>query len=57
MAEFCKECFVKKLLSTKEQQRYKEGRLKINLSKEFDFCEGCGEIKCVVVSCSNEGDD
>lgn len=57
MAEFCRECFVNKLLSSEEQQRYKEGRLKIVLSKELDLCEGCGDIKQVVVNYSDEGDD
>lgn len=56
MAEFCEKCFVDKLLPTKEQQRYKNGRLKITLSKELDLCEGCGEVKCVVVSYIDEGD-
>lgn len=50
MAEFCEKCFVEKLLTAKEQQRYKEGGLKITLSKELDFCEGCGKIKRVVVN-------
>lgn len=57
MAEFCEKCFVEKLLTAKEQQRYKEGRLKITLSKELDLCEGCGEVKCIVVNYSDEGDD
>lgn len=57
MAEFCEKCFVEKLLTEKEQQRYKEGRLKITLSKELDLCEGCGEVRFIVANYSDEGDD
>ena len=42
MAEFCKECFIKHLKPTKEEEEH------IILSEEVDFCEGCGNYDYVV---------
>ena len=50
MSEFCKKCFVEKLLDTKSKMLFKKGKLKITLSEENDFCEGCGAISPVVIS-------
>lgn len=42
MAEFCKKCFVKMNKgSVKEEQ--------LEMSKDNDFCESCGEVKPVVI--------
>lgn len=48
MAEFCKKCFVEKILNTSEQMDYYKGKLKIIMFEDSDFCEGCGEIAQVV---------
>ena len=50
MSEFCKKCFVEKLLDTKSKMLFEKGKLKITLSEENDFCEGCGAISPVVIS-------
>lgn len=50
MAEFCKECFVAELLDSKGQEDYRNGKLTLLMSGGEDFCEGCCEIKPVVVS-------
>ena len=42
MAEFCKDCFIKHFHPTKKEIK------NIVLSKDDDFCEGCGEFKPVV---------
>lgn len=42
MAEFCLECWAKK-------NREKPDKKKYIISKETDLCEGCGEIKPVVI--------
>ena len=42
MAEFCLDCW-NKINGTKHSKR------KYVLSKELDFCEGCGELKHVVI--------
>ena len=46
MAEFCKDCFKKYLLSSKDRERVKDENIVMSLTK--DLCEGCGEIKLVV---------
>ena len=43
MAEFCKDCFKKYLLSSEDRER-----IKIIMFPTKDLCEGCGEIKLVV---------
>lgn len=54
MAEFCKECFVNKLLNSKEQKLYKEGKIEIVESIDNDYCEGCGKIVPVVIEATKE---
>ena len=46
MAEFCKDCFKKYLLSSEDRKRTKDENIIIFPIK--DLCEGCGEIKSVV---------
>ena len=41
MAEICKECFIKTILTSEEQRKYIEGKLTIIESHYKDFCEGC----------------
>lgn len=48
MAEFCKKCFIKKLLTSSEREDYNNGKLKIVMLEGSDFCEGCGEVAPVV---------
>lgn len=48
MAEFCKECFLKFIWHTPSDGT------QIILSEEPDLCEGCGEIKPVVVAVKTE---
>lgn len=43
MADFCKECF------DKEFGEYVKSHEKVVVSKDMSFCEGCGEIKPVVL--------
>lgn len=42
MAEFCLKCW-------NEMNETKDDESKFVLSKELDFCEGCGEWKHVIV--------
>ena len=46
MAEFCKECFKKHILTSKERNEIKDEQIIMHPVK--DLCEGCGEIKFVV---------
>ena len=46
MAEFCKDCFKKYLLSSEDRERIKDENIIMFPTK--DLCEGCGEIKSVV---------
>ena len=46
MAEFCKDCFKKYLLSSEDRERIKDENIIMFPTK--DLCEGCGEIKLVV---------
>lgn len=48
MAEFCKKCFIEKLTfgEIKEEQ--------IIESNDYDLCEGCGEIKHIVLYVKEE---
>ena len=46
MAEFCKDCFKKYLLSSEDMERIKDENIMMFPTK--DLCEGCGEIKLVV---------
>ena len=46
MAEFCKDCFKKYLLSSEDRKRIKDENIIMFPIK--DLCEGCGEIKLVV---------
>ena len=48
MAEFCKKCFIDNLLNSSERMDYENGKLKLVMFEEPDFCEGCGEIVPVV---------
>ena len=48
MAEFCKECFINRILSSSEKEKYNKRHLKIVMFNEPDLCEGCGEILPVV---------
>ena len=43
MAEFCRECFIKHLPSDPKDIPY------IVMSKDSDFCEGCGRVLPVVL--------
>lgn len=54
MAEFCRECFVNKILDSKEQELYEEGKLEIIESTDDDYCEGCGKILPVVIEVTKE---
>ena len=54
MAEFCRECFVNKILDSKEQELYEEGKLEIIESADDDYCEGCGKIVPVVIEVKKE---
>lgn len=42
MAEFCKKCFIR-IEGNKDED-------KIVMSSSDDLCEGCGEVKPVVIS-------
>ena len=55
MEEFCKKCFVKQILTTNEQRKYRNGEIKIVESNYNDLCEGCGKIKPIVLEV--RGDD
>lgn len=46
MAEFCKECFKRHILTSKEREEIKDEQIIMHPIK--DLCEGCGEIKFVV---------
>ena len=46
MAEFCRDCFKKYLLSSEDRERIKDENIVMSPIK--DLCEGCGEIKLVV---------
>lgn len=46
MAEFCKDCFRSKLLTTKENETIKDEQ--IVMFEDEGFCEGCGEVKPLV---------
>ena len=46
MAEFCKDCFRNKLLTTKENREITDEQ--IIMFKGVDYCEGCGQIKPLV---------
>ena len=48
MAEFCRECFIDKLLTASERADYESGKLKIVMFETPDFCEGCQEIIPIV---------
>lgn len=49
MAEFCKECYVKELMLEKDKKDYKSGKLKLEMSDDYNCCEGCGKMKRYVV--------
>lgn len=49
MAEFCKKCFIEKLLSTEDQKLYEQHKLNIVESKSKDLCEGCGKFTTFVL--------
>lgn len=51
MAEFCKECFIRDMLTTKEQNDYHQGKLEIKTTEDDDveFCESCCEYKPFVI--------
>ena len=55
MAEFCKDCFKKYLLSSEDRERIKDENIVMFPTK--DLCEGCGEIKSVVDYVIWEGDE
>lgn len=46
MAEFCKDCFRNKILTSEENQIIKDEQ--IVMFEEQGFCEGCGEVKELV---------
>lgn len=50
MAEFCKKCFVEKMLNSAEKKEYKNGNLTIVTTAEddVDYCEGCSTLGPVV---------
>ncbi len=50
MAEFCKECFMKKIAVPSDN--ITDDRLV--MTEESEFCEGCGEIKPVVIEVKEE---
>ena len=49
MAEFCKECFMKKLITPQERNDYKIGKYKIIESNDNDICESCNQLKPYVI--------
>lgn len=46
MAEFCKECFRSKILTSEENRKIKDEH--IIMFEKQGFCEGCGEVKKLV---------
>lgn len=48
MAEYCKECFIKKILTTDENKEYEDGLIEIVETNFNDLCEGCGKFVPVV---------
>lgn len=44
MAEFCKECFMNKLLTSKERTKLEEKKIEIVMSNLFTLCEGCKKV-------------
>lgn len=49
MAEFCKECFVQKLITLQERKDYVVGKYKIIESNDADICESCCQLKSYVI--------
>lgn len=54
MAEFCKECFVRELMLEQDKRDYKLGKLKLEMSEDCDYCEGCGKLKRYVIGDNKE---
>lgn len=48
MSEWCKECFIDGLMTTKEQEKVEQGKITFVLTEFNDFCEGCSRMKPVV---------
>lgn len=51
MAEFCKECFKEKILSSEDRNRIKDEN--IVESEDEDICEGCLQFKKYVLGIRN----
>lgn len=54
MAEFCKECYVKELMLESDKKDYKSGKLKLEMSEDYDYCEECGKLKRYVIGDNKE---
>ena len=50
MAEFCRKCFVDKLMTSKERENYRNNKIEIIMSDLYTLCEGCGNITNFVKS-------
>ena len=50
MAEFCKECFIKNIAVPLDNTTDEM----LIMSEEVEFCEGCGEIKPIVVTVNSK---
>lgn len=50
MAEFCKKCFINKLLTSKEREDYKNNKIEIIMSDSYTLCESCGNTTIFVKS-------
>lgn len=48
MAEFCRRCFIDKMLDYREQEEYDAGELTVQMSDDDDLCEACGSIGPIV---------
>ena len=48
MAFSCKECFIHTWLIVPEMKKYKDGKLRIIMTEDNDFCEGCCRVGPVV---------
>ena len=49
MAEFCKRCFIDRLMDSRDQTLYKQEKITLVMSEDNDFCEECGKILPVVI--------
>ena len=48
-AEVCKEGYVKELMLERDKRDYKSGKLKLEMSEDYDYCEGCSKLRRYVI--------